>query len=75
MALKHKKDWRESQTEVLTTTDGDSLTYLPDLQSFQWDGRHYDFSEVTAFQKDLSVQSSYYVIHNRYIFLRIQSPR
>ena len=72
MTLKHKKDWRESQAEVLTTTDGDSLTYLPDRQSFQWDGRHYDFSEVTAFQEELSVQRSYYVIKNRYIFLRIQ---
>lgn len=38
MALKHKSNKRESQTEVLTTTDGDPLTYLPDLESFQWEG-------------------------------------
>lgn len=38
MAVKHKNDKRESQAEVLTTTDGDSLTYLPDLESFQWEG-------------------------------------
>ncbi|WP_162299641.1 hypothetical protein [Marinospirillum perlucidum] len=52
MALKHKKDWRESQTEILTTTDGDPLAYLPGMPSFQWAGRHYDFSEVTAFQEE-----------------------
>lgn len=61
----------KSLTEVITTNNGEVLSYRAGTTAFMVDGKRYSFDDIKAFNEDFNVDEQYLVRTNSYIFLHI----